>query len=494
METTTYLDGQSWIDYHCVRARDLYRAGEYHQALTCAEAALRVWPDNPFLMKVKGQALSRLGRSAEAVITFRAAKKAGFFDQEISNLLGIELMLQGYYHAALKEMAHLRLMTAQATGYQVLFFRFCQALTGETAPVIEFCDLLDSMDAGTPEDEAIRASSVALRSLSLRVAGDLQGSLALIRPWVETGSDHLFVAYAAGSAAMASGDPDLAEGWLRAAVTQEPRGMQARHDLASLPESRGRSAEADLVRAEIPGFFGPATMDPDGQIRAEELIRSGSPAEALQILGSAAGSHDPAYFITLMRALSLTGDPAGVLRVAASLPDTPAYWQAGYLKVAAWIKEGKADEAYREIVSLLMRDGTACFQVIDQMAGEGFFSDFGDLGRESMILDVLIRDGPQAAIPLLEAFVAGDTAVPAFHYLAAILRSLTGEIIDPSHLPAPEDPGEHMVRVFLLRTAGCMVEGEEAGERMIREFPDSAPAYYHSFLTLIGQDRYRDVS
>ena len=74
-------------------------------------------------------------------------------------------MLQGYYHASLKEMARHLHMTPNNAGYSMITICFCQVMVGKISPVLEYCDLLEKAFSDNPEFEGLLATGSALRSL-----------------------------------------------------------------------------------------------------------------------------------------------------------------------------------------------------------------------------------------------------------------------------------------------------------------------------------------
>lgn len=128
MEEKFNQEGQSWVDYQCVRIVDLHKAGQNELALAITDESLEIWPNLPILLYLKSLILLDLHRAGEAITTLRKTQNVIPFDQHIADLLGRNLMFQGYYHTAAHTLRHFDQMPLNLAGYSAIALLFLESI------------------------------------------------------------------------------------------------------------------------------------------------------------------------------------------------------------------------------------------------------------------------------------------------------------------------------------------------------------------------------
>ena len=189
---------------------------------------------------------------------------------------------------------------------------------------------------------------------------------------------------------------------------------------------------------------------------------------------------DPEYLIALIKANYFTREYESAITIAESLLDKNEYWMALYLKAAAFYADGKIRETYQSLVAAAIRDRAYFLVTIQDMGSNGYFIQEPNQKPEAMILDVLIRDGPTSAAPLLETLVLSRPDEHDFSKMLVILCIINVNYVDAlkfSEQPYNDDtPESNLIRVYALRVAGCMQEAEEMGREILLKNPTSLPS------------------
>lgn len=167
MEEILEQEGRNWIEYVCTQIIDLQKTGEYERALTLTNDGLDVWCDNPILLYFKSILFLKLIRPGKAIRTLRSLRKVIPFDYRIYEIIGRNLLSQGYYHATHDELSHFDLMTERLAGESKITLHICRASIGNTEPVLTYCDNAIEFYSKDPEAGQFLAIIHALKVLCL---------------------------------------------------------------------------------------------------------------------------------------------------------------------------------------------------------------------------------------------------------------------------------------------------------------------------------------